>query len=140
MKELRLSAKASKNGVIYDLPAQVGTVAAWLTALEGKRIEVTYREIKDVRSLAQNRRYWSLVVPVVAEVLSSGRELPLSKDQAHYALKLAFIGHEDTPLGPVPKSSKELDTAQFAAFCSKVEEWLVTTWGVVVPDRLEDGL
>jgi hypothetical protein len=72
------------------------------------------------------------VVPVAAEVLNQGREIPLSKDQVHEVLKGAFIGWEDTPLGKVPKSSRKLDTAEFAHFCQEAESWLLHTHGVVL--------
>jgi len=104
----------------------------WLGAQEGKRIVVVASPEASYRSSKQNRRYWSLVVPVAAEVLSAGRDVPLSKDQVHEVLKYAFIGHEDTPLGPIPKSSKKLSTAKFAEFSRSVEQWLLTTHGVVL--------
>jgi hypothetical protein len=107
----------------------------WLGKHEGQRVIVTAATEKQRRSTKQNRRYWSLVVPVAAEVLGAGREVPLSKDQTHEILKFAFIGHEQTVLGPTPKSSKDLSTAEFAAFCSKVEEWLLHSFGVVMPEH-----
>lgn len=110
----------------------------WRDAHEHKRVVVKVDLERQHRSLAQNRRYWSIVVPIAAEVLNQGRDIPLSKDQVHEVLKYAFIGHEDTPLGPVPKSSKVLTTEKYAEFCQEVEAWLVLTWGVVIPERGED--
>lgn len=109
--------------------------------LEGKRVTVKVESYRDVRSLAQNRRYFSCVVPVVAEVLSQELpqgELPVSKDEAHEKLKEHFIGFRVTSLGKVPKRSRDLNTEQFAAFVRAVEEWLATKWGIVIPERGED--
>ena len=123
--------------VLSGTPANA--LLAWIESVPaGARIEVQYKVIRDVRSVKQNARYWSLVVPIAAEVLSVGRDIPLSKDQAHYVLKSAFIGVEETPLGTFPKSSKDLDVEQFLAFTRKAEEWLVTQYGLVIPERGED--
>lgn len=104
----------------------------WLGKHEGQRVVLTAATVTQIRSTQQNRRYWSLVVPVAAQVLSANRDIPFSRDQAHEVLKLAFIGHEDTALGPVAKSSKVLSTAEFAAFCELVEGWLLHQHGVVL--------
>jgi hypothetical protein len=107
----------------------------WLGKHEGQRVIVTAATEKQRRSTKQNRRYWSLVVPVAAEVLGAGREVPLSKDQAHEVLKFAFLGHEQTALGPVPKSSKDLTTAEFADYCRRIEEWFLHQHGIVMPEN-----
>ena len=104
----------------------------WLGSQEGRRIVVVASPEASYRSSRQNRRYWSLIVPVAAEVLSATRDVPLSKDQTHEVLKFAFIGHEDTVLGPIAKSSKKLTTAEFAKFSDSVEQWLLTQHGVVL--------
>ncbi len=114
----------------------------WHDHNEGKRVVVSISLERQYRSLAQNRRYWSLVLPVVRECINVERDkdglMPLSKDQIHWALKGALIGWEETPLGKVPKSSKELDVPGFADFCRQVEEWIATKWGVALPERGED--
>lgn len=110
-----------------------------LGALEGKRVIVTIQTEKQRRSLAMNRRYWSLVVPVGAEILTAQakRVLPFSKDETHWLLKGAFIGWEDTPLGRVPKSSKNLTTEEFMAFTRRCESWMLDH-GVVLPEHGEE--
>ena len=138
MKQLQIMVKASDGGVPIHDPGQVKAVVEFLKSLAGQRVEITYRHVRDVRSLAQNRRYWSMIVPCVAEVLSAGREIPLSRDQAHEVLKYAFIGHEDTPLGPLAKSSKELTVPEFIEYCDRIEGWLATDWKVVIPERGEE--
>jgi hypothetical protein len=131
--EYSLGAEASFSGVIRAtafVPDSLPAWVLWKGANEGKRVTIRAEVERVTRSTKQNSRYWSLVVPVAAEVLSAGREIPLSKDQAHYVLKAAFIGIEETVLGSVPKSSKELSTAEFAKFCESVESWLLHTHGV----------
>jgi hypothetical protein len=120
----------------YSAPVQLAHFLADLP--KGSKVEVTYKVVRETRSLAQSKRYWGLIVPVAAEILSAGRDIPLSKDQAHYVLKSAFIGVEETPLGTFPKDSRTLDVPQFKAFCDAVEEWMITKWGVTIPEYEDD--
>lgn len=110
----------------------------WLTALarmKGKRVTVVLDRERGIRSTAQNSRYWGVIVPVCQEILSQGRTLPLSKDQTHFVLKMAFLGQEETPLGPVPMRSRDLDTAQFCTYCDKIEAHFRTELGATFPDE-----
>ncbi len=101
-----------------------------------KRVSVTIERERIIRSTSQNSRYWSLIVPVVAECWSLKQERPISNDMAHYALKCAFIGVEETPLGPVPKSSKALTVPEFADYMTKIEAYLAQEFGLsVMPDN-----
>jgi hypothetical protein len=97
-----------------------------------KRISVTIERERIVRTTNQNARYWSLIVPLVAECWSLKREMPISNDMAHYALKCAFIGVEETPLGPVPKSSRTLTVPEFAEYMEKIEAYLAQEFGLAV--------
>ncbi len=97
-----------------------------------KRVSVTIERERIIRNTSQNARYWSLIVPLVAECWSLKRERPISNDMAHYALKCAFIGVEETPLGPVPKSSRTLTTAEFADYMTKIEAYLAQEFGLAV--------
>lgn len=108
----------------------------WRAALApnaGRRVVVTVERHHERRSNKQNSWYWSCIVPAVAGHLSKGRELPLSDDQAHYVLKSAFIGLEETPLGSVPKSSAALSTAEFSAFCERIVAHAASEWGLPIP-------
>jgi hypothetical protein len=98
------------------------------------RVRVTVERERQIRSLKANARYWSCIVPMVAAVLSVSRDVPLSNDQAHHVLKAAFIGTEDTPLGPVPKSSAGLDTAAFSAYCERIEGHFASEFGASIPN------
>ena len=64
--------------------------------------------------------------------------MPVSSDEAHEKLKEHFLGYRETLLGKVPKSSKVLDTAQFADYCNRIEHWLTQTYGMVLPGPGED--
>lgn len=95
------------------------------------------------RTTQQNRWYWGMVVPLVADYLSQGREVPLSNDQAHYVLKSAFLGVEETPLGTVPKSTRRLSVEEFSLYCDKIVSHAAAEWGMNIPapgERIEASL
>ena len=101
--------------------------ASWAIAMreyEGKRVTVEIEREKPIRTLKQNARYWSLIVPLAGDYLSKTRDVPLSNEQVHYVLKSAFLGCEETELGLIPMDSRTLTTAQFALYCEKVTVWL----------------
>lgn len=104
-----------------------------LEAFEGKRVSVSIEAEKGRRSNAANRRYWSVIIPTCASILSQNRELPLSPDQTHWLLKSAFLGCYETPLGLVPKESHTLDTHAFFEFTSAVEAHFRSEFGAVFP-------
>jgi hypothetical protein len=140
MSESAFGGTVRGGKVIFDQSlAWTGTLARH----EGKRVTVTVRKLSVRRSSNQNRWYWSCVVPFVAECLSVGRALPLSRDQAHYVLKSAFLGTEDTPLGPIPKSTAGLSIEEFSAYCERIVAHAATEWGVALPqpgERIEASL
>jgi len=108
-----------KDGRVY--PDDSGALRANLQGWEGKRVSVEVEREYKRRTTQQNRRYWSVIVPCVAELLTKTRDLPISSDQAHYLLKAAFLGQVETDLGPVPKSTRNLSTAEFAEYCDRIE-------------------
>lgn len=128
-EHFRLLAKNEKGRLAFDDPAHLQGVLAALPA----RVSVTLERIRQIRSSQANRYYWSCVVPVVAEVLSIGRDLPLSRDQVHELLKKAFIGIEQTPIGEVAKSSAALSTDEFSAYVEAIQAHFGSEMGVAFP-------
>lgn len=117
---MKLPAEVSQGKLLMDPVA----LAIACREYEGKRVVVDIEPEKSIRSVRQNSRYWSLIVPLAGDYLSKTRDMPLSKEQTHYVLKSAFIGCEETELGLIPMDSRTLTTAQFALFCEKVTVWL----------------
>lgn len=89
------------------------------------------------RSNKANRRMWGVVVPVCQEILSQGRVLPLSAEQTWELLKGAFLGHEETPLGLVPKGSRDLPPAEYADLGHRIEAHFRAEYAAVFPDDAE---
>ncbi|HEX6038885.1 hypothetical protein [Longimicrobium sp.] len=114
--------------------------AGWdvvLNGWAGKRVTVQIEPERRTRTNPQLRRYFGCIVPVVRELLSQGRVVPLSKLQVHRLLCGAFLGHESTPIGDVPIESKTLDPGQFAAFCDQVEAHFRVEFGAEFPLEAE---
>ena len=119
MSEARhFAARVTTDGrlVLADEPAWRFALRRW----KGRPVTVALGLFRKNRTSLQNRWYWGVIVPAVAGRLSQGRELPLSNDQAHYVLKAAFIGTEETDLGPVPCSTRSLTTVQFSDYCERI--------------------
>lgn len=104
------------------------------TVLEGgKRWVLTVGLRK--RTAPQNRRYWGkgVLAQIAAQAVVSGRLYPA--ETWHEQFKRQFIGVIELPNGEViGKSSKELDTAEFSAFCDQVEAYAATELGVTFYD------
>lgn len=134
------------GGTVKGGKVQVDDALRWTSTLarhEGKRVLVTVQREVLRRTTQQNRWYWAIVVPMVADYLSQGRSVPLSNDEAHYVLKSAFIGIDETPLGPIPKSSAKLSIEDFSLYCDKIISHAAAEWGMNIPapgERLEASL
>ena len=100
---------------------------------KGEQVLVTVERHHDRRSSQQNRRYWGAIVPTVGWHFSKDRPVPLHSSQVHHVLKSAFLGVDETPLGPVPKSTRDLTTAEFSAYCDAIEAHAASEWGLHIP-------
>lgn len=100
--------------------------------------------VKAHRTLSQNARYWSLLIPLFAE-WSGYEESPESaerigktpKDAAHEVLKSMFVPQvtETLPNGmtlTIMPSTSSFSIAEFSEFQDKVERFLVSQ-GIRLP-------
>lgn len=131
----RFAARVSPDGrlVLADEPAWKVFLLRWRQRL----VSVWVEPFRPTRSNPQNRWYRGVIVPAVAGELSKGRDLPLSNDQAHYVLKAAFIGQEETALGPTPISTTTLSTVQFSEYCERIRAHAASEWGLNIPSPNE---
>lgn len=107
---------------------------------EGRRVTITVRREQQVRTLAQNRYYWSVVVPIFGEW--SGED----KDAAHETLKsLHLVVEHELPTGELVRKAGEtkvLTIEEFSQYVERVCVWLAQQ-GVYVPpagERVEASL
>lgn len=92
---------------------------AYVATLSGP-VVLTLEKQEEIRSTQANRRYF-VQCTAVAELLSVGRDVPISKDQAHYILASAFWGVVETPFGPVPKSTKRMPVGRFNQYMDEID-------------------
>ncbi len=92
---------------------------------------VTVGQRRPNRTLAQNARYWGVVLRHAAE--ASGHTV----DELHETCKGEILGMERIEcLGRVterPRSTARLDTAEFAAYAQRAEAWLVSELDLRLP-------
>ena len=129
---MKLTGRVVAGKFTPDLPA------AWPIAMrefDGKRVTLEIEAEKSRRSTQANARYFACLVPLAQHCLNLKRPglLPLSKDQTHAVLVSAFVGQEETELGPVPVRTRTMTKEQFHAFNEQVERWLNES-GYSVPD------
>ena len=116
------------------IPSEPGRWSGWLMKHNGKPVTVIVSRVKHRRTLAQNARYWSLIVPCFSEW--SGYET----DEAHELLKGMFLKQEvSLPSGELVervRSTTELSTAEHTEYCRKVETFLAQH-GFGFPEDME---
>ncbi len=130
-------ARITPEGVFQ--PILTPRLAAQLARKKGKEVEWDF--VAKTRTLKQNARYWSLIVPAFAEwsgyeaypELLEQRDLKNLKNSAHRTLKAMFIGPR-TVIRTLPNgqtvtelqepSTKDLTTAEMALLQDKAEKFL----------------
>lgn len=125
-----------RKGVIVPFPGVAGRVAVELSRFpQDAALDVTVSLPGKKRSLKQNARHWSLIVPAFEalgyEKFSEWAELNgmTPKESAHNVIKQMFLDplRFDLPDGrfvEVWPSSAKLTTAQFAQMDERAERYL----------------
>jgi hypothetical protein len=132
---MKLTGVVKDGRRIYDNPA-APVIAN--QDMEGKRFLETFERLPNTRTLKQNARHWTLLIPLVQECLKQKQGVILSKDQAHELVVRAFVGQIDTALGPVRKETKNLSVTDFADMDREITAWLQEE-GWHVPERHEES-
>lgn len=92
----------------------------------------------NTRSLAQNRFYWGLVIPMIQKgFYDMGTEI--GKEEVHEFLKVRFNYNEVINKGTgeyvyVPKSTAGLNKEEFAEYIEKIQRFASEFLNVVIPD------
>lgn len=102
------------------VPDERGRWLGWCAKYKGRRLTITAEAERVRRTNAQNRRYWTLIVPTYQEWVGE-----LNKLQAHEDL-LSYFNQGDRllPTGEVKtvtKRSKDLTKDEFSAFMTRCE-------------------
>lgn len=121
----RKQAWAAIKGQVFPFLAQVLQGGGrWVLSINRRK-----------RTSKQNRRYWGngVLAQIAAQAAPGGRLY--SPECWHEQFKRQFIGVEELPNGQVVgKSSTNLDTAEFSAFCDQVEAYAASELNVTFYD------
>lgn len=110
-----------------------------LAAYAGQRVEVVVRKHRSKRSDRQNRWWWKIAVPLIANELGYDRH---EHEDVHYALVAKCFGtHVDKLTGlEVPNArSSQLTTKQFSELMEWAVRWAAVEYGLELhlPGELE---
>lgn len=97
---------------------------------EGARIELVLRKQTKKRTDPQNRFYWGVVIPMLAE------HFGYSKDEMHEALKWKFL-QKPGANPPTVGSTKKMDTVKFNAYIEQIQVWAAQEYSIIIPDPNE---
>lgn len=123
---IQLSATVGEAGqLMWSEPVRY---KAWAAVARGRHVTVTLERLRLRRSTVANARYWACLVPFAAEIFEQRTGQPFTKDMAHYALKLAFLGHQTVIVAGVevlvPKSTADLPVGEFNDYTQRIEAWI----------------
>jgi hypothetical protein len=117
-----------KDGFItYD---NTDRVIRFVRTLEGKRIDITFREHKSKRSTNQNNYYFGVVCKILGDYFG------YTEDEMHEALKIHFLSKGACDV-PTVGSTAKMNTAEFEDYLTKIKRWAASEYGVVIPDPNE---
>lgn len=98
-------------------------------AKSGKPLQVEVTEEKDSRSLAQNRRYWSILQVIAETGWIHGKQF--DREAWHFFFRKRFLPCLDGPDGLViPTSTTKLSVEEFNEYMTQVEAFAAQELGV----------
>ena len=110
--------------------------------------EMRIRPRRLTRSLSQNAYYFAAIVQPFTEWLKiEWGDSDIRPDQAHELLKHRILGVKELvnkqtgEMIEITRSSRQLDTAEFAEFIDKAAAWLAEFCGLVIlpPEMFKEG-
>lgn len=114
-----------------------------LLRMDGKQLVLTIEKKKNTRSLAQNRYYWGVVVPIVrAGLIDAGweREKINNSEAVHELLKSIFcpkrelINENTGEVLELPPTTTGLSTTGMMEYFADIQRWAMEFLGCTVPD------
>ena len=127
---------------IVDGALQPFDLVGWTEALHSWPHKILWVALQDEqvrRTSAQNRYWWSVVVPTVGQCWQHEKkwDAPPAREVIHGALVKAVFGTVDTPLGPERKSSRDLTLQQFTELIDWTRDYCWTRYRVRIPEAHE---
>jgi len=101
----------------------------YLKGFENKKVQLILRRFKTTRSNRQNKFYWGVVIPLIAEY--AGED---DKEAIHEALKNKFLKVRDSKGLKIVQSTTKLSTTEFEIYLEAVKRWASMECQIVIPD------
>ena len=107
-------------------------------AMDGKWT-MTAERWKPRRSLKANARYWAAIVPAFKEFMRSHGQ-HYSEEEIHEFFLQEIVGRPvvnprtGEVMRTIGKRSSKMNTAEFAEYTNRIEEWMVDKFGIVVEE------
>lgn len=108
---------------------------------EGKRVEITIRKAKKIRTNPQNAWYWGCIIPAVLQGLTDVGNAGLTSDEVHHFLKDRFLPDGKTILIPesgeqivISKTTTTLSTTEMMDYTNQIIQFAAEMLNVVIPD------
>lgn len=103
---------------------------ACLASFEGKDVVVSVKKAEYIRTGAENRYYWGVIVRMVSD------EMAIIPEEAHDFLKSLFLKEGVEIKGKrweIIKSTASLSIGDFEDYCEKIRQWCANEMGLIIP-------
>ncbi len=122
---------AVQAGKLSPTPGQKETIAQFLAGLGDKPCQVRFSKPQQIRSLKQNRYYWSVVLPMIASHVGH------TPEEIHYWFKEEFLPRKFITMGKkeleIRKTTTELSTGEFEEYLAQVRSWAAQNLALGIP-------
>lgn len=112
-----------------------------LKIFEGKRVEVTIKKAKKIRSNPQNAWYWACIIPNVLQGLTDAGNPGLTTDEVHEFLKNRFLPDGKTITIPesgekivISKTTTTLSTTEMMTYTDQIIQFAAEMLNTIIPD------
>ena len=101
-----------------------------LQSYEGREVAVWLKPAEQIRTSAENRYYWGVIVRMIAE------EMGIIPDDAHDFLKNLFLKvgvEKNGKRWEIARSTATLSVNEFEDYCEKVRMWAASELETQIP-------
>jgi len=98
--------------------------------IQAKDWKYRVEQVKNVRTIPQNRYYWGVMMPILCD------HFWYTPEEMHSALKIHFLVDVSGKL-PIIKSTKKITTSDFIKYVESIQRWAAQDYGLYIPDPNE---
>jgi len=96
---------------------------------DGTLLDVAFHRVGKLRSLAQNRYYWGVVIKMIAD------EIGEDPETVHEAMKFKFLATENPDLQiQIVRSTTDLTIFEVRDYWEKIQRWASEFLNCIIPD------